>query len=185
MALIDEIQAIQNDLDQQGVFFCYSGYMTEDLLLCMGGVVRKKLELIQTDRNIARTIFSVFVELSQNIIRYSGRTLTGPGNDGEESLPHGFLAIGCEDDKYFVCSSSLIEDAGITRLRGHLQHIQNLDADALKSLYKETLRGDVPVGSKGAGVGFIDMARRANGGLDFSFDKASDGYSYFCFKVMI
>ncbi len=48
----------------------YSGYVTEDILQAIGDTLRQQLLVKSHDRNQVRNLFSVFVELMQNVIRY-------------------------------------------------------------------------------------------------------------------
>jgi len=52
----------------------YSGYVSEDILLAVGDALRERLEDHARDGAQIRNVFSIFVELMQNIIRYGGRT---------------------------------------------------------------------------------------------------------------
>jgi len=189
MASLDQIHAIQKTFDEQDIVFCYSGYITEDVLLGMGGAIKKKLGMVQMDRKAARSVFAIFVEGAQNVIRYSQAVLQEEGGDDEDVLRHGLLAVGRttegegEGDGYFVCCGNLVHRSDIDSLEQQLNHIKSLDADGLKAFYKETLRQEAPENSKGAGVGFIDIARRAQGGLEFGFKDVDDDYSYFYLKA--
>ena len=100
-------------------------------------------------------------------------------------LRRGFLAIGKEEGRYFVSCGNLVIQSHVERLRDHLVHISGMDENQLKKIYKVVLRGEVPEGSKGAGVGFIDIARRAKNGFEFDFKKVDDDYSYFFLKAFI
>jgi len=177
-------QKIQSELESQGIFFCYSGYMSEDFLLSMGNTLRQKMAFVDASKFEARAIFSIFVEEAQNIIRYSSDVLSVEGETPNE-LRRGFLAIGKENDRYFVSCGNLIKAGDVERLRGHLEEISAMDADRLKKTYKQVLRGDVPEGSKGAGVGFIEIAKRAKNGFDFDFKTIDDEHSYFSLKAYV
>ena len=48
----------------------YSGYVSEDILLAVGDTLRERLEDHARDGAQIRNVFSIFVELMQNIIRY-------------------------------------------------------------------------------------------------------------------
>ena len=54
-----------------------------------------------------------------------------------------------------------------------------------RALYREALCGETPEGSKGAGVGFIDIARRAEHGFEFDIMAVDDKRSYFCLKACV
>lgn len=189
ISTIDQIHEIQTGLAEQQIIFCYAGYMTEEVLLSVGSTIKQKLKLVQADRNASRAIFAIFIEEAQNVIRYSKAVLGDEAADPEDdedgavTLRHGFIAVGKTDGRYFVCCSNLVQHDDVARLQRSLEHIQSLDADGLKALYKETLRNDPPEGSKGAGVGFVDIARRAKGGFDFSFKDVDDDHAYFYLRA--
>src|SRR4029077_83639 len=67
----EDLLKFRDDLYKRGVLFCYSGYLTEDVLESIGTAMRLKLEIDTADRKLARTLFSVFVEQVQNVVRYS------------------------------------------------------------------------------------------------------------------
>lgn len=185
MATIEKIHSIRQALEQQNLFFCYSGYMTEEVLLSFGNTIRQKLELVKADRKVARAVFAIFVEETQNIVRYSKAVLpaSASNDDSDVILRHGFFAVGTEGERYFICCGNLVLHADAARLKEHLEHIKGLDADGLKSLYKDILKNEVPEGSKGAGVGFVDIARRAKGEFEFDFIDVSEDHAYFYLKA--
>ena len=43
-------------------------------------------------------------------------------------------------------------------------------SEEIKQAYRQTLRDETPDGSKGAGMGFLTMARDARQPLEFDFD---------------
>jgi hypothetical protein len=183
--LAREMYDFRNTLREKGILFCYSGYMTEEVLSGIGNALKRKLELEDADRNTVKSVFSVFVEQVQNVIRYSAEREPPDGDGSAGDLRYGVLTVGSQNDRYFISCGNLVEQRDVERLESSLTHIQSLDKDGLKSLYKETLRGVVPEGSKGAGVGFIDIARRAEHGFEFDFTELDDERSYFCLKAYI
>jgi len=60
-----------------------------------------------------------------------------------------------------------------------------MDKDELKIYYKERRRADREGDSKGAGIGFIEMARKSSQPLEFSFQKIDDKHSFFTIKITI
>lgn len=184
MKSIGSIRQIQDTLDDHGIIFCYSGYITEDILVNIGKMLRQKMEIVKADKNAARAIFAIFVEEAQNLIRYSSGILSDDKFPSTE-LRQGFIAVGNDDGSYYVCSGNLIMRRDVERLQTHLEHIKTMDQAKLKKVYKEVLKGDVPEFSKGAGVGFLDIARRAKSGIDFNFSAINDDLSYFTLKAFI
>ena len=102
----------------------------------------------------AEPLTDIFVEQMQNVIQYSAEVEPEDVDKSSKELRYGVLTVSKDGVNYFVSCGNLILQNDVDRLGTALDHIQSLDRDALKALYKETLRGEVPKGSKGAGVGF-------------------------------
>ena len=184
--LAKQMLDFRKSLYKEGVVFCYSGYMTEDVLLSIGTVIKQKLAADAVGKKIARGVFSVFVEQVQNIIRYSiEEDAGGQQEDKEIELRYGILMMGFNDDKYFVSCGNLVKLDNVDSLRTGLSHIQKLDREGLKALYKEILRGETPEGSKGAGAGFIVIAKRATNGFEFDFTDYDNEFAFFSLKAYI
>lgn len=185
MTLAQEMFEFRDQLAQKGIIFCYSGYMTEDILTGIGKAIRTKLEYEKTDKKTARGVFSVFVEQVQNVIRYSAEIDEDLSAEDRQQLRYGVIAVGRKEEDYFVTCSNLIKADDVHRLNTNLSEIQKLDDEGLKKLYKEILKGDTPEGSKGAGVGFVDIARRASNGFEFDFLSIDAERSYFSLKAYV
>jgi hypothetical protein len=180
--LADIMLDFRNQFQAQGITFCYSGFMTEDLLLGIGTTIKKKLEMSELDKKKCKTVFSVFVEQMQNVIRYSAERETHFDNT---DMSYGIMAVGDVDGKVFVTCGNMVQAADAQHLKAGLDKIKSLDKDGLKALWKETLKGDTPEGSKGAGVGFIDIARRAEGGIEYGFVPVDATRFFFTIKAFI
>ncbi|MCP4383797.1 MAG: hypothetical protein GY798_20720 [Hyphomicrobiales bacterium] len=155
------------------------------MLTGIGNAIRQTLESEQTDRRAVRGLFSIFVEQVQNVIRYSAEGVASNDSSNALGLRHGIVTVGNLDDQFFVSCGNLIKKQDVEQVNASLTHVKSLDRDELKALYRQTLRGDAPEGSRGAGVGFVDIARNASKGFEFDFFSLDDEFSYFCIKAYI
>lgn len=187
--LAQELASLRNHMQRDGIMFCFSGYMTEEVLTGIGGALKKKLEVEDTNRNTSKSLFSIFVELVQNVIRYSAEgdhtVKTEDDHTTIYDLRYGVLTVGRNEGRYFVSCGNLIRPDDANRLSDGLAHIQSLDKEGLKSLYKETLRAGPPEGSKGAGVGFVEIARRASHGFEYDFEPVDGDRTFFALKAYL
>jgi len=183
----------RRELSSRGIVFSYSGYLNDDILTGIGNALRTKLALDHTEAKVSRGIFSAFVEQVQNVIRYSAET-RGPelDEDGEPSddpylqeIRYGLVAIGdLPDGLRFVTCGNMIETQHVERVRNALESIRGLDRKELTKLMREQLKDGPPEGSKGAGVGFISIAREANGRWEYDILPTDDEtYCFFCFEA--
>ncbi len=80
---------------EKGIIFAYSGYVTETVLNGVGEALKQKLAIQDADTKTVRSVFAIFVEQMQNMIRYSAEKVppdTAPETPVE--LRYGVLTIG-------------------------------------------------------------------------------------------
>lgn len=172
-------------LHERGVIFCYSGYVTEPVVSGIGEALKRKLKLADTDTKTMRNVFGIFVEQMQNIVRYSAEREGQGEDDRETEIRYGVLYIGMEKGKLFVACGNKIHAEDVERLNTRLTELQGVDKAGLKELYKKKLRAPAEETSKGAGLGFIEIARRASEIIDFDFVDLDDDYAFFCLKAYV
>ncbi len=183
--LAQSMYSFRNELHERGIIFCYSGYVTEPVLTGIGEALKKKLQLEEADTKTMRNVFAIFVEQMQNIVRYSAEREAEEDVDAETEIRYGVLAIGLEGDKFFVSCGNKIHGYDVTRLNTRLAELQAMDRDAMKTLYKEKLRSPTEATSKGAGLGFIEIARRSTEIIDFDFMELDGEYAFFSLKAYV
>ena len=98
---------LRNVLKEQKIVFCYSGYMTENILTAIGETIKKKLEIEDADLTTTKRVFSIFVEQVQNVIRYSAEKIPEKLHNKDE-LRYGLIAIGNDIEGIFVHCGNLI-----------------------------------------------------------------------------
>ena len=181
-----ELSGLRDHLRQQGIVFAYSGYITESVLGSVGDALKQKLTYEDADTRTIRSVFAVFVEQMQNIIRYSVEQLP-PRNvsGGTGELRYGILTIGQEGTDYVVHAGNLVRAGDVPQMRERLSALQRMSRDDMKTAYKDQLRNGPPEGSKGAGIGFIEIARRASKPIEFDFMAVDADHAFFALKASI
>ncbi|CCQ75544.1 SiaB family protein kinase [Magnetospira sp. QH-2] len=182
--LINQITSLRDHMRRDGVSFSFAGFMTEEVLTGIAHALKKKLEIEKAHVTTARGVFSIVVEMSQNIIRYSAETEMAE-DEQDSDMRYGVMAVGREDDAYFVICGNIVRVEDAERLASNLEHVQGLDKDGLKALYKQTLRDGPPPDSKGAGVGFIEIAMRATKGFEYEFQDLNGVGVFFALKARL
>ena len=171
-----QLQELRATLRSVDVLFCYSGYVTELLLEAVGVALREKLAIDGVSRKQAMSLFSLFVEQVQNIVRYSAEV------DGDEEsglLRYGVLTVGREEGGYFISCGNMINRSDVDRLRTTLDTAVAMNRDELLAAYKRNLKGESPPTSKGANVGILDIARLATRGIEYTFADQDEPFTFF------
>jgi len=153
---------------QNRVIFYYVGYFSQNIVAAMAEAVKLQLEVSGATGPTRRKLFSSFVEMAQNIIHYSADALT-PDRQDDRELRHGSVCISERDGQYLLLCANPIDIEIAEGLRQKLETLRSMTMDEIKQAYKDTLRAEAPEGSKGAGMGFLTMARDASAPLEFDF----------------
>ena len=74
--------------------FSYSGYVTEDILEAVGATLRQRLADHIDNLKQIRNVFSTFVELMQNVIRYGTNGPQPVGKCGDRET-FGLVMVAC------------------------------------------------------------------------------------------
>lgn len=181
--LAKQLHEFRSLLSNNGIMFAYSGYISEGVLSGVGEALKRKLTDQETDTKTLRNVFAIFVEQMQNIIRYSAESETPPDEDG--GLRYGVLTVGFIEGAYFVQAGNLIQKEDVAALHARLAAIRDMDKDALKAAYKERLKSAPEATSKGAGVGLIEIARRATQPIEFDICDVDAGHAFFSLTASI
>ncbi len=180
------LYGLKNELGNQGIFFCLSGPVSQKLVTDIGAILEQKMKMENASRSTVLRVFALVVEKVQNIIHYSDEKFLDENSiDLDVGLSFGIIAVGYKDDRYFVLSGNMIENQKIERLQEKLTKIQHMSKVELKRYYREKRREEPGEGSKGAGLGFLEMAKKASVPLEFEFRPIDETMSFFTIKTTI
>lgn len=163
------------------VILIYEGDFTQETTKSILTMAERNLESAGEESTIKKKIFNVMVEALQNIVKHSDDVKDAENNNHHAAI---FL-IGHERSQYSIMSGNPVKTANLPSLKAALEHINSLDKDGLKDLYKEIIKNTTISDKGGAGLGFVDMARKSGEKLEWAFVPMNGDYSFFCLKVNI
>ena len=169
-------------LANEEILICFAGPFSHSIIEELGTAVKRYLEAEQVTKTAMMNVFSVFVELTQNLKNYAERKAAGP--PGGSQFSSSIVAIGRCGDKYVVSSGNVVLRADIVPVLARLELLAGLDRQALKTLYKEQLRRGGEAG-RGAGLGLIDLARSTSEPLQPSLRDIDEQTCFFSLRAVI
>ncbi len=181
--MLDKIYSMVEYLKNHEMVFWYNGPVSQVLVVEIGDIIKKSIE-DDSDKKVINRIFSILVEQMQNIIKYSVQKKSGEGNN-PFVLSSGIIAVGLEGADYSVISGNVISNSDIDRVRQRLDLIIGMDRDQQKEYYKAMRRKEPDPQSRGAGLGFIEMARKASRPLEYCFTPIDEEHSFFALKAIV
>lgn len=123
----------------------------------------------------------LMAECFQNIVRHGENK---DENDNRENLP-GFFATKNIGNTYFITSGNLIDKNNIQHLESHLKHVNSLNKDELKELYRTVIETEGLSEKGGAGLGLIEMARKSGHRIEYAFEEYNNDLSIFYNQIKL
>lgn len=180
---MNELHDLRQTLTRQGALLCFNGPFRHSIIEELGTAVKRYLETAEAQKSAVTDVFSVYVEATQNVRNYGARPdLTA---EERERLDGGIIVISRRGERYAVSSGNPVRRADGEALRQRLEELRGLDKAGLKARYKEQLRRELPPGARGAGLGLLDMARRATQPLEYALNPEDDHTAFFSLRVVI
>ena len=173
-------------LPEDRFMLCYSGYVSESVLEAVGGTLKERLDLYLTEKKKIKVVFSIFVELMQNLIRYGASGPKGIHIPNEEKAGFGMLMIIEDDDgSISLLSGNYISNDEKTAMESRLERLLGSTPDELRDLMREQMRKPPELKSKGASLGLIEIARRSTRPIEAAFVPAADSQYFFSIKAYV
>lgn len=161
------------------VYLIWSGHISADVGKEVLSFTETKLTEEDVDLNLRRRVFSILVEILENVAKYS------PGRESEKEFGMPLAMIGMEGKEYSLTTGNLILNTEVNDLKEKLEVINKHDKLGLKELFRKSLSGQTILTDSTGNMGLIDMARKSGSKLVYQFEKISDLYSYYTLTVKI
>jgi len=160
------------------VHLAYEGEITHQITKAFTSLAESNMAAQEDDNSVQKKVFHVMVECLQNVSKHAevneDDLFASTSRDGR-----GIFIVSRGEDEYYVTTGNLISNDKIQGLNLMLENINSMDKEGLKKLYKQQIREGRLSEKDGAGLGFIDIARKTGEKLVYSFLPVEETVSFF------
>jgi hypothetical protein len=128
-----------------------------------------------------KRLYGTVVESIDNIYKYAATGQTSARS--KEKLP--ILGVKKKGIDFVVTVGNLVTNDVVEDLRFKLDRVNQLDNEALKSLYEDVINKEAGEDDNGAGLGLITMALRSEKDIKYSFSLIDQIHSFFQMQITI
>jgi hypothetical protein len=174
-------------LEENNIEVIYSGPIWASGIDGMAEMLMRRLEYDDVPMSASQAVFSVFVEQMNNMLMYSAEKERHTASDGTViETSRGVYILGIKDLTYFIQTGNAVTPHSAETLKKRLDHLNTLDKKELRQFYRQQMKAenDNPE-SRGAGIGLIEIARRATEPVKYKFEPIDGGLQYFTMYVTI
>lgn len=179
-----DIEAVKSLIQRDGiVFLTYGGFLSQTIIVGMTEALEKEAEHSEISVGESADIYTIFIELAQNMMNYSKSI----DESSTKNRSEGLIIVGRVDNNdihYYVLSQNVIALADKEKIEPKLKEIDNMNKDELKKRYRELRKSGKDTHEKGGGIGFYEIAKRSDK-IEYSFKAINSQKYYFQFKAYI
>jgi hypothetical protein len=177
------INEIKQMTEREGiVFLAYAGFLSQALISGMTDALEKETEYGGLGATESTHIFTIFIEMAQNMMNYSKNKAEGI----PQFKPEGLILVGKDDEKgvYYVQSQNILDQEDKNKMEPKLIEIQSMDQEAIKKRYRELRKSGRDTHAKGGGIGFYEIAKRCSK-VGYDFIPIQNNKYYFQFNAEV
>jgi len=163
------------------IFLSYGGFLSQTLISGMTEALEKESSKSAINMGVSNNIFTIFIELSQNMMNYSKNTIENNRNID----PSGLIIVSKDDENsYYIHSQNIVSIEDKEKMTPKLIDVTTLSKDEIKKKYKELRRSGKDTHWKGGGLGFYEIAKRCDS-IEYNFREINKDKFYFHIKTKI
>lgn len=171
------------NIQGSNIFFAINGTISHSLLVEFGEMIKSRLFQIEEERQVIKKVFAIFVELAQNLMNYSSAKVKIINTD--KYVGSGIILLRENADCYEVISGNLVRNSKIDMIRSKCDYINSLNKTELKEYYKAEKRKPLNKETLSAGIGLIDIVRKANNPIKFMANQKDENLSFMELSIKI
>lgn len=169
------------ELENDRLSFIFNGDVSDDITDGIIRITEFNVNNFEALAKLSRRISFIMVECFQNVVRHGAKSESKA--DVEKS--GGLFAARLMGDSNYVSSINLIDMGEVELLREKLNQLNTIEKDKLKALYLEVLNNEELSTKGGAGLGLIQLARKAGQPISYDFESISEQLSNFYLSLKL
>lgn len=180
MNLIEHFKTTHTEFGEEALIV-FNGEITQEIVHSYTALVGQTMTLIGASEKAKKKVYHVLVELLQNICKHSGHK----AEEDEGQIGQGMSIFGYNKEHFVICTGNLTSNDNINGIKEMIDHINSLEKDGLKELYKFMIKKSRLSERGGAGLGFIDIAKKNLQKFDYDFVDKGNNTSMFILSYKI
>ena len=167
-----------NKFRDHKISFFYKGPLHYDLLYNLGESLKQHIAGSEIKKN---RIFSIFIELSENIRRYSAERIAFD----HDSNGCGMLQVSESEHAYYLCAGNLINKNDWKNIEKRIKYINDLEREELNNFYNQQRNQAIKKNRDSGNTGLIEIARRSRNPLKIQKYEVDNTFLYFIIDVKL
>lgn len=145
---------IDRMMAEHELLLAFRGQITEETISRLLAMTEFRLLQTGEEKRLRKRIFSILVEVLQNIVNHSATEV-----DGE--MPPSLLLMGRHENTFFIKTGNMIRMEDVPELEARLAEVNQHELHDVRSVYSQQLNDSTYSEKGGAGLGLLDIYKRS------------------------
>lgn len=167
-------------MKKNNVIMVYEGEFSQDITKSFLSMTESNFQGAHVNDSIIKKVYNIMMEALQNICKHEFKFSLS-----ESESTKSLFIISENDSEYQIITGNAIKEDVINIIKDKIEKVNSLDQDGLKALYKETRLNSTISEVGGAGLGFIDIARKSENKISYHFEQIKGDVFYFIQMVTV
>lgn len=172
------IHPFMTNPDSGHLLFAMNGSISGNLQNAILEVAEHGLCNLHCSTRLRKRAFHILVECLQNVMLH-GEKLS------EQKYSQGQVMITALSDGILIRTGNEVSEAQSSAIRKKLQRLEGCAQDTLRSTYKKQLVEGKLSEEGGAGLGFVDIARKSGNDINYRFYPLGQNRYFFSLIVKV
>ena len=164
--------------NDDSVMLAFRGEVSGTLLDSLLEIAEKRLHHLGCEKPTRKKAFNILVECLQNLFVHGNEDIL-------EEEPSGVIIMMASDDGISIATGNSIHKNAAEMLKSRLERLEALPKELIREEYKEQLVNGKFSNVGGAGLGFLDIARKSGRQMEYQFSPIDDERLFFTFNVKV
>jgi len=173
------LSGFNKEFNYTNTILYYEGDINHEITKSLTLTTENRLIKNNEKRIIQKKVFNIMVESLQNIDKHS----TEPNS--QMNINKGAILISNLTNYYSIITGNIVTEGQVKNLKKIFNNLKDKEKIELRFLYKSQLENGRLSDKGGAGLGFIDMARKACNPLKSGFYEFEKGLYLFVLEIII
>lgn len=167
-------------MKKNNVIMVYEGDFSQEITKSFLSMTESNFQTSQVSDSIIKKVYNIMMEALQNICKHEFKF-----DDDSLGNTKSLFIISENEKEYQIITGNAIHYDVIPIIKNKIETVNALDQDGLKALYKEARLNSTISEVGGAGLGFIDIARKSGNPISYHFTQINDSIYYFIQMVTV
>ncbi|MBS1637556.1 MAG: SiaB family protein kinase [Bacteroidetes bacterium] len=167
-------------MEKHEVIMVYGGEFSQDMTKSFLAMAETTFHNIQANETVVKKVYNIMMEALQNICKHEFKI-----TDECQMKKDSIFMIAENNNEYQVITGNVIKPEILEIIKSKIDTVNALDQEGLKAMYKEARLNSTISSVGGAGLGFIDIARKSGNRISYHFSPVEGGLYYFIQMVTV